>query len=433
LVYLGEDGIQQTKAVDLSPLIQNQTGLSAINTNSVALTLASNILKADVKIDPASTIPISASIAGIKFDKFPEIPIVTNNTNTIQLVGSGNISHTLTANLKYQSSQSISLSDSSNGLLASIKYSTDSGNVITSGGDGALYVQSAASQLASLPNNGFITTGNSGTLIVGSDSKLYRIPDPIAETPLTNTDSNTINITLSGPNNYNIQADVVTANSNSIQLTSTSSGLQADLRIDTTTPGNVALTESSNGLQANINGSSISSVQNTLATVQNPITKVYGSLNNGNAGYATTFITQYGVKIPVFTTNQRVSIPNTDLYDSMLVFDSTLRQFMWYDLIGGSWIQIGNSTGTTVTPTIQTTKINGVVGAVGSPFVVGTTYFNNAMIGYPVLVYRNKLMEPDTDPGNGDSFFTKTLSSNTITFSSALTAGELIQIIILPS
>lgn len=433
IAYLGEDGVQQTKSVDLSPLVQNQTGISAINTSSVALTLASNVLKADVKIDPASTIPISASSSGIKFDKFAEIPITTNNTNTIQLVGSGNIGHTLTANLKYQSSQSVALSDGSNGLLASVKYSTDSGNAITSGGDGGLYVPTSDSQLASLPTNGFITTGNSGTLIVGSDSKLYRVPDPISETPLTNTDSNTINITLSGPNNYNIQADIITANSNSVQLTSTTSGLQADLKIDSTTPGNVVLTESTNGLQASINGNSILGVQNTIATVQNPITKVYGSLNNGNAGYAVTFISQYGIKIPVFTTSQRVSIPNADLYDSMLVFDSTLRQFMWYDLVGGGWIQIGNSTGSTTTPTIQTIKINGVVGSVGSPFSAGTTYLNNAMAGYPVLVYRNKLMEPDTDPGNGDSFFTKTLSSNIITFNTALTAGELVQIIILPS
>lgn len=341
LVYLGEDGVQQTKSVDLSPLIQNQTGLSVIDSNSIDLTLGSNVLKADLKIDPASTIPISASSAGVKFDKFAEIPITTNSTNTIQLVASGNIGHTLTANLKYQSSQSIAISDSSSGLLVAVKYSTDSGNAISSGGDGALYVQTAASQLAALPTNGFITTGNSGTLVVGSDSKLYRIPDSIAETQLTNTDSNTINITLSGPNNYNIQADLNITSSNSVQLTSTSTGLQADLRIDTVAPGNVALTESSNGLQASINGISISGVQNTAATVQNPITKVYGGLNNGNAGYAASFISQYGVKTPSFTTTQRLAIPIADLYDTLFIFDSTLRKFMWYDAIGSTWVQIG--------------------------------------------------------------------------------------------
>jgi hypothetical protein len=80
---------------------------------------------------------------------------------------------------------------------------------------------------------------------------------------------------------------------------------------------------------------------------------------------------------------------------------------------------------------IASVKVTGVVGAGGSPFTAGTTYTNSTMIGRPIIVVRNKLFEPEGDPGNGDTYFTK--SSGTITFSSALANGELIQIIILSS
>lgn len=340
LVYLGEDGIQQTNTVDLAPLITTFTQISTIDSNSIDLTIGSNVLRADLKIDPASTIPISASVAGVKFDKFAETPIAANSTNTIQLAAGGNIGHTLTANLKYQSSQSINLSDSSNGLLAEVKYSTDANNTAFAGTDGALYVQSASAQLLSLPTNGFVTTGTTGTLLVGSDSKTYRIPDALGETPITGVNSNTANITVNGPGNHTIKVDVNITNSNGVILTNTASGIQADVRIDTT-PGNVVITESATGIKASFDDDSVLGVQNSVATVQNPITKVYGYLNNNNGGYATTFISQYGVKTPSFTTTQRLAIPIGDLYDTLFIFDSTLRKFVWYDAVTSSWIQIG--------------------------------------------------------------------------------------------
>lgn len=77
-----------------------------------------------------------------------------------------------------------------------------------------------------------------------------------------------------------------------------------------------------------------------------------------------------------------------------------------------------------------TTKVTGVVASTGNFITGATTYVNAAMSGFPVLLFRNKLMEPDTNPGTGDSYFT--LSGSTMTFSSALAAGELIQILILP-
>lgn len=339
IVYVGEDGVPQAKTVDLSSLVPSATGLLIENTNSIQLSFDGNNLRADLLVDPTSTLPISSSPAGVKFMCCPETPVTSNISNTVQLITAGNGGHVLTANLKYQSSQSLAFSDSSAGLTGIIKYSTDASNAASAGSDGALYVQTASAQLATLPNNGFITTGSAGTLLVGSDSKLYRIPDLGTETPITPVDTNTVNLTVSGPNNHTLQADVKTVNSPTVQLTSTVSGLQADIKIDNGAPGNIVIGESANGLVANINAATIQGIQTSVATVQNPVTKVYGTLNNNSNGYAAVFISQYGLQARSFTTTQRFAIPNADLYDTLTVFDSTLRKFMWYDAVNAVWVQ----------------------------------------------------------------------------------------------
>jgi len=345
LIYLGEDGIQQSKTVDLSPIVQQTLGLNVIDSNSIDLTLGSNVLRADLKVDPSSTLPVSASSAGVKFGCCPETPVTSNTTNTIQLLTLGTNGHLLTANLKYQDSPSVDLSDSSNGLLATVKYSTDPNNAIMAGSDGGLFVEQASAQLATLPNNGYVTTGPTGTLIVGADSKTYRIPDPLPETPITGIDSNTVNLTISGPGNHTVQADVNLTNTNTIQLSTTGSGIQADLKIDTIAPGNVNITSDSNGLLANINCDSLKNIITSQASVQNPVIKVYGTLNNNDCGYADVSISQYGIKIPSFTTTQRISIPSADLYNSLLVFDSTVGAYFYYDAVNSAWVQINGASG----------------------------------------------------------------------------------------
>lgn len=432
IIYVGEDGVQQAKNVDLAPILPQLNTIGIENSNSIHLSYDGVNLRADLIIDPASTAPVTASAAGVNIGCCPELPITANTTNTIQLVAAGTAGHVLSSNLKYQSSPSLLFLDTSAGFTGSVKFSTDASNALISGSDGGLFVQSACSQLGSLSNNGFVSTGTSGTLLVGSDCKLYRLPDAIAESPITGVNTSTIDVTIGGPNNHTIEADLNFVTSNTIQLSATLNGLQADLKIDST-QGNILLTETSNGLVANANAATIQGIQSTAATVQNPLIKAFGTLNNNAAGYANVFISQYGIKIPSFTTSQRISIPGADLYDDLLVFDSNLRAYMWYDAINNVWVQLGSGSSTPVTPTGSTVKVTGVVDSGGSPFVSGNTYVNNAMANLPVLVYRNKLMEPDINPGNGDSYFTKTLSSNTITFSTALTTGELIQIIILPS
>lgn len=337
---IAEDQTTQTKFVDLTPIIQSEQGLSVINTNSIGLNLAGDVLSANLKIDIASTLPISASSNGIKFNCCPETPITPNSTNTIQLVASGTNNYTLSANLKYQNSPSVNLASSSSGLIATLNYSTDTANAAVIGSDGAIYVQAAAAQLAALPNNGYVTTGSGGTLLVGSDSKLYRVAAPNAESPIIPIDTNSVTLTVTGASSHTLQADVNIVTSPTVALTTTSAGVRADVQIDTSTPGNVTISSDSNGLVANINETSIAGVQNTAATVQNPLVNVFGTLNNGNGGYAAISASQYGFKFPAFTTAQRVAIPGADLYDTMFLFDTTLRKFVWYDAVNITWVQI---------------------------------------------------------------------------------------------
>lgn len=340
IIFIGEDGVQQAKNVDLSSLIGSNDGINVANSNSILLNFASNTLSANLNIDPASSMPITASGAGVKFGCCPETPITANTTNTILFTSTGSNGYVLSANLKYQSSSSVALSDTSAGLSATVRYSTDANNVAIAGTDGGIYVQSASSQLSSLANNGYVTTGTAGTLLVGSDSKLYRIATPAPETSITAINTNTISTVVNGLNNHTITSTLLISNSDTVQLSATSGGLQATVKIDTATPGNVVISSDSNGLVANVTETGIASVQNTAATVQNPMTSIFGTLNNGAGGFAAGSLSQYGLKFPSFTTTQRIAIPTADLYDTMFVFDNTIRAFMWYDAIALSWNQL---------------------------------------------------------------------------------------------
>lgn len=338
LQYIGEDGVTQSKNADLAGLFTTAE-IPIEDSNSIELAYVGGNLRADLVVDPAGTLPVSGSPNGVKFDCCPQTPITANTTNTITLLANGTVSHTLTANLKFQNSLSIGLSSSSSGLAATLLLSTNPANTATFGSDGALYVASVGSQLSGFALNGYVTTGPAGTLLVGADSKLYRIPTSSGETVITGINTNSVSLTVSGINSHSIQADVNIVNSNSVNLTNTVSGVKADLKIDNTTTGNVALSINSNGLKGDINCASVKGLMTTVATVPIPITKIYGQASDNTCGYATLSATQYGIKPTSLTTTQRLAIPNADLYDAMIIFDSTLRKYFWYDSLTVNWIQ----------------------------------------------------------------------------------------------
>jgi pectate lyase-like protein len=69
------------------------------------------------------------------------------------------------------------------------------------------------------------------------------------------------------------------------------------------------------------------------------------------------------------------------------------------------------------------------VGDAGFPAASDTTYTNSRFIDRNVVVFRNFVPQFNANPGGGATYITKTFSSDTITFSTALTAGEKIMII----
>jgi len=76
-----------------------------------------------------------------------------------------------------------------------------------------------------------------------------------------------------------------------------------------------------------------------------------------------------------------------------------------------------------------------VVGDVGFPGAGATTYTNANFVNVPVAriyVFRNGLPQFFANPGDGDTYYSKNLADNFITFSNALVAVEKIIVLILP-
>lgn len=75
-----------------------------------------------------------------------------------------------------------------------------------------------------------------------------------------------------------------------------------------------------------------------------------------------------------------------------------------------------------------------VEGYVGTTIPAGTTYTDSRLAGIPtdqVLVFRNKVPQDNSNLSDGDTYFSKNTADGFITFSPAITSGELIKIIII--
>jgi hypothetical protein len=72
-------------------------------------------------------------------------------------------------------------------------------------------------------------------------------------------------------------------------------------------------------------------------------------------------------------------------------------------------------------------EISLVVGEVGAPVDGATNYTNAGIVGELLLVHRNGILQPASDPGDGDTYFTRV--GTTLTFSTALSTGEKIHIV----
>ena len=73
-------------------------------------------------------------------------------------------------------------------------------------------------------------------------------------------------------------------------------------------------------------------------------------------------------------------------------------------------------------------RLRFIVGDPGYPAAGDTTWTDADFDGGTLWLYRNKILQDWTDPGDGDSFFT--LFDDTITFNPALSAGEKINLLL---
>lgn len=83
---------------------------------------------------------------------------------------------------------------------------------------------------------------------------------------------------------------------------------------------------------------------------------------------------------------------------------STTLQYMW--VVGGA-----NNFAT-------------LPGSPTPPIAGATTLVDSGLTGFTVRVYRGGLRQLGVNPASGNTYYTKTTGSNTLTFSQALTAGE---------
>jgi|HubBroStandDraft_2_1064218.scaffolds.fasta_scaffold00002_106 hypothetical protein len=102
-----------------------------------------------------------------------------------------------------------------------------------------------------------------------------------------------------------------------------------------------------------------------------------------------------------------------------------------YDWGGGA----GSVAWSAITGKPSTITVQWVVGAGGFPGAGATTYTDTRLAGIPatqVYVFRNGQPQFTANPGDGNTYITKNLSDNFLTFSAALGLSEEIIILILP-
>lgn len=131
IVYRGEDDIPISKTVDLSTLTVEATPFDILDTNTVDLVLNGIILSASVKIDPASTAPVSASADGIRIDCCGSTPNTATSTDAITVTATGVDNRNISASLRYTDTTTVDLNVGGTGLVAAVKISNDPRQLIT--------------------------------------------------------------------------------------------------------------------------------------------------------------------------------------------------------------------------------------------------------------------------------------------------------------
>lgn len=277
VTYVGENGVPQSRSANLVGLSGGGggTAIAVQNTQSINLSLLSDVLTANFILDPASTAPVSVGPNGVRIDCCNVRPTITaNTTNTITMTVTGG--NSLSSDLKYIDSGSINFSDSVAGLTGVVKYSTDANNIATAGTDGGIYV--AATSLC-------YSTDANNSAINGSDGCLY-VPDTCSTlatfTPAGNAIPGVTQLVGADCQLYTFIGSSTTAD-NGLTLTGSNIQLGGTLLHDTIVDGTalyqMVFTSALTGNVATLNGFNTASGSGVLGTALG---------GNGVAGAATS-------------------------------------------------------------------------------------------------------------------------------------------------
>lgn len=126
---------------------------------------------------------------------------------------------------------------------------------------------------------------------------------------------------------------------------------------------------------------------------------------------------------------QLLKIFNNDVNPTYVNTNAVIPAYDWNT--GGS----GSVAWTNITGKPSSITVEWLVGSGGFPGPGATTYTNANFVNVPVsrvYVFRNAFAQFNSNPGDGDTYYTKNLADNFITFSSPLDAGDKIIVLILP-
>jgi hypothetical protein len=298
ITFKGENNVVQVITVELpTSVVPTETPITTVNSNTLTLAASgttNHTLTGNVRIDSSGTAPVSAGSNGIKIDCCAQTPLTVNDSNTIDFTASGTDNHTLTAALKFADSGSIDFSTSGSGFTGIVKYSADSGNLAIAGTDGGIFVPTL--NLASFAFNG---TATPTTRLLANDNKSYILPHdvllgnphPAVSHPLGqfrvyfDLIDYTTSSTITANHSY---VDVPNGTDTRLSNPHFGSGSTASTLFFDIVNGlnNSVLTANAVSVQIGCNQIKPLFNSNSASTI-NPLVKTYGELQDGSCGYGT--------------------------------------------------------------------------------------------------------------------------------------------------
>jgi hypothetical protein len=243
LTYTDTNGATAIKNVSLATIAGGGSGITVSDTTTLDLNLTAGDISGSVILSPNAGNILSATASGL-YATFTETNLVGTNTSSINLTTSGPTGHALQANIRISATAGNAISINSDGIYAPIGSTvlTAGTNVNISGvgSVGSPYLISAVNTPLTVTDsqsidftvsglNNHTLTGaviispNAGNTLSILANGLYS--SPITETILTVIDSNTFDFITSGTSGHTLTGNVKLSTNSGNLITSTSTGI----------------------------------------------------------------------------------------------------------------------------------------------------------------------------------------------------------------